>query len=143
MFLTGRIKEQYKLQNGKIVVPGPIEAALKLSPFISGAMVHGQGQPHNVALLVVDVDALNRFAEQEQLSFGSTAEMLSDQTILRLLMGEVRKHDPASPSYQRIHAVCLTDQVFDAENGMLTPTLKIRRRAVMKRHGDRIRQLYR
>jgi len=143
LFLTGRIKEQYKLQNGKIVVPGPIEAALKLSPFISGAMVHGQGQPHNVALLVVDVDALNRFAEQEQLSFGSTAEMLSDQTILRLLMGEVRKHDPASPSYQRIHAVCLTDQVFDAENGMLTPTLKIRRRAVMKRHGDRIRQLYR
>ncbi|MCZ7684714.1 MAG: AMP-binding protein [Sandaracinaceae bacterium] len=52
LYITGRIKEQYKLENGKYVVPAPLEELLKLSPFITSAFVHGANKPYNVALVV-------------------------------------------------------------------------------------------
>src|SRR5262249_17789624 len=50
LFITGRIKEQYKLENGKYVVPTPLEEQLKLSPLIANAMVYGDNKLYNVAL---------------------------------------------------------------------------------------------
>ena len=58
LYITGRIKELYKLNNGRYVAPAPLEEKLKLSPFIAHCMVYGAGQPYNVALIVADVPAL-------------------------------------------------------------------------------------
>jgi long-chain acyl-CoA synthetase len=62
LHITGRIKEQYKLANGKYVSPGPLEDKLKLSPLIAEVMIHGEGRVYNVALVVPDVAKLRRFA---------------------------------------------------------------------------------
>ena len=62
LYITGRIKEQYKLENGKYVVPTPLEEQLKLSPFIANVMVYGDNKPYNVALIVPDVEALKAWA---------------------------------------------------------------------------------
>ncbi|MEE8526808.1 MAG: long-chain fatty acid--CoA ligase, partial [Thermoanaerobaculia bacterium] len=62
LYITGRIKEQYKLENGKYVVPAPLEELLQLSPFISQAFIHGADKHYNVALLVPDRQALEKWA---------------------------------------------------------------------------------
>ena len=61
LYITGRIKELYKLKNGKYVAPAPLEEKLKLSPFIAHCMVYGADQPYNVALIVADVPALKAY----------------------------------------------------------------------------------
>ena len=52
LVVTGRVKELYKLQNGKYVAPAPLEEKLTLSPFIAQAMLHGADKPYNVAIIV-------------------------------------------------------------------------------------------
>ena len=56
--VTGRLKEQYKLENGKYIVPTPIEEAIGMSRFISQVVLFGSNKPHNVALLVPDFVAV-------------------------------------------------------------------------------------
>src|SRR6185503_7928382 len=64
LYITGRIKEQYKLETGKYVVPTPLEEDLKLSPYIANVMLHGANRPYNVALIVPDMEALGRWAKE-------------------------------------------------------------------------------
>ena len=63
--VTGRIKEQYKLENGKYVVPAPIESAIGMSRFVNQVVVCGANRPHNVALLEVGVAPGRRRAAAE------------------------------------------------------------------------------
>ena len=67
LYISGRIKEQYKLQNGKYVVPSPLEELLKLSPFVANIMIYGHNRPHNVVLVIPDMEVVNGWAEEQGL----------------------------------------------------------------------------
>ena len=56
--VTGRLKEQFKLENGKYVCPSPIEEAIGMSRFIMKVVIYGCNRPHNIALIVPDLVAL-------------------------------------------------------------------------------------
>ena len=71
LYITGRLKEQYKLENGKYVVPSPMEEQLKLSPYIANVMIYGANKPHNVALVVPDSEALRAWAEKQGITLGN------------------------------------------------------------------------
>ena len=62
LYITGRIKEQYKLENGKYVMPSPLEEELKLSPYLANVMIRGDGRPFNVALVTLDVARVREWA---------------------------------------------------------------------------------
>jgi long-chain acyl-CoA synthetase len=140
LFITGRIKELYKLANGKYVAPAPLEDALKLSPFILNAMVYGDNRQHNVALIVPDVAALTAFAEQNRVFVGP--EPLRSAAVLNLFAQEIEKCSASFHSYERIKAFAFAEEDFTQENGLLTPTFKLRRRNVMARYGAEIEKLY-
>ena len=70
LYITGRIKEQYKLANGKYVSPGVLEERLKLSPFITDLMIYGDGRTHNVALVVPDLAAVRAWATEARIALG-------------------------------------------------------------------------
>ena len=76
LYITGRIKEQYKLENGKYVVPSPLEEKLKLSPYILNAFVYGDNKPFNVALLVANVEAVREWATAQGIGDGDIAALL-------------------------------------------------------------------
>ena len=65
LYITGRTKELYKLENGKYVAPVPLEEQLTLSAFILQCVIFGADRPHNVALIVPDMGALPRVGEDE------------------------------------------------------------------------------
>ncbi|MEZ4255875.1 MAG: long-chain fatty acid--CoA ligase [Polyangiales bacterium] len=142
VFITGRIKEQYKLENGKYVAPVPLEEQLKLSPFITNVMVYGDNKPFNVALVVVDPEAVKQWATSEGVHGGDLEALLKDQKVRALIDTEIAKHSDQFKQFERVKNFALIGEDFTTENDMLTPSLKLKRRVVLDRYGDRLQGLY-
>jgi len=142
LYITGRIKEQYKLENGKYVAPAPLEEQLKLSPFIVNAMVYGDNRLYNVALLVPEMENLKGWAKEQGISYGSDDELLGSPRVKTHLMGEVDKYSVDWKGFERVKDICLTAEDFTTQNGLLTPSLKVKRRVVWQKYGPMIEALY-
>jgi len=142
LYITGRIKEQYKLENGKYVAPSPLEEHLKLSPFIANAMVYGSNRLYNVALLVPDMDSLKEWAKEQGISFDSDDKLLERPKVKELLMGEVNKYSAEWKGFEKVKDICLVAEDFTTQNGLLTPSLKLKRRVAWQKYGPMIEALY-
>ena len=141
LHITGRVKEQYKLLNGKYVVPTPLEEKLKLSPYISNVMVHGVNREFNVAVVIPDYEVLKGWAEERGLDT-DPASLAKNAEVRALIEGEVNKLSADFKGYEKVRKLYIGDEDFTTENGMLTPTLKLKRRVVQERYGDAIDSLY-
>lgn len=139
VFITGRLKELYKLETGKYVAPAALEERLKLSPMIANVMIYGANRPHNVALVVVDPTALKEWCSTS----GSPERVNDNPELSKAIMAELEKCGAEFKSYERPRKVLLTAEDFTTDNGMLTPSLKVKRAAVMKRYGQDLEALYR
>lgn len=142
LFIRGRIKEQYKLENGKYVVPSPIEEQLQLSGFISQVMVYGEQRPFNVAVVVPDFEYLEKWATENGLDTDDLDALLRDARVRELYKTEINRAQSGIKQYERVRNFVLDNEEFTPENGLLTPSLKIKRRAVMAKLGTEIDDLY-
>ncbi|MGD8858563.1 MAG: long-chain fatty acid--CoA ligase [Myxococcales bacterium] len=139
VWITGRVKELYKLNSGRYVAPAPLEEKLKLSPFISHCMIYGVGQPYNVALIVADLPSLESYFGRYDVP---AEQLLSEPETRRLIESEIMKYSRDFRTYELVRNFWLVSEPFTRENGMLTPTLKIRRRTVLKKYEARLQSLY-
>ena len=142
LFIRGRIKEQYKLENGKYVVPSPIEEQLQLSGFISQVMVYGEQRPFNVAVVVPDFEYLEQWAKENDLDTSDLDALLSDAEVRDLYEKEITRAQSSIKHYERVRDFVLEDEEFTPDNGMLTPSLKIKRRAIIEKLGGDIDGMY-
>ena len=142
LYITGRIKEQYKLENGKYVAPAPLEEQLKLSPYISNVMVYGDNKLFNVALVVVDMESLKKWAEGQGLGSESPEALLKNSRVNELVMGEIEKYSAEFKGFEKIKKISLTAEDFTTQNDMITPSLKVKRRVVWAKYGPQIEALY-
>ena len=143
LFITGRVKEQYKLENGKYVVPTPLEEALKLSAYVLNAMVYGENRPFNVAIVVADLPAVRRWAEDRRIEIPAEPDaLLEDERIRALFEGEVEQRSGAFRGFEAIHRFALVPTDFTTENGLLTPSMKLKRAAVIDVYRHLIDELY-
>lgn len=141
--ITGRIKEQYKLENGKYVIPAALEEQLKLSPYIANAFVYGDNRPYNVALIVVNAAAVKKWADDQQLAVPAPADaMLADDRVRALFGAEIAKQAAAFKGFETIRNFELLSDDFTTDNGLLTPKLSLRRRNVIERYKEVIERLY-
>jgi long-chain acyl-CoA synthetase len=141
LFITGRLKEQYKLQNGKYVVPALLEERLEMSPLIASVLVHGDGRPHNVALVVPAREPLQRWADGEGLASLGWAELLRHPRTQQVVAAEIERLSDRAKGYERIAAFALIGEDFSEHNGMRTPSLKLKRRHVLARWGSELERL--
>ncbi len=139
LYITGRIKEQYKLETGKYVVPSPLEEELKLSPYIANVMVYGANKPFNVALIVPDAEAVGRWVRENGVGAN---DVTNDERVRELIANEVKKHSGSFKGYERPQKFVLVSEDFTTDNGMLTPTLKLKRRSVLARYEKQLEALY-
>jgi len=137
--VTGRLKEQYKLENGKYVVPTPIEEAIAMSRFIAQVVVCGANRPHNVALVVPDWvairAALNIAEDVDEES------LVNDKEVRGLIDEEMRVCSYKLKKYEMPHNWAFVAP-FTAANNMLTPKMSIRRKIVIKSYEDIVGQMY-
>jgi long-chain acyl-CoA synthetase len=141
LHITGRVKEQYKLLNGKYVVPTPLEEKIKLSPYISNAMVYGMNREFNVAVVIPDFEVLKGWAAEKGLDLDPASLAQSDE-VQALIEEEVNRFSAEFKGYEKARKIFIGDEDFTTENGMLTPTLKLKRRVVVERYKDVIESLY-
>jgi long-chain acyl-CoA synthetase len=138
LYITGRIKELYKLNNGRYVAPAPLEERLRLSPYIAYSMVYGAGQPYNVALIVADVPALQSYLGRR----AEAAELIADPRTRRLFEEEITKYSRDFRTFELVRNFWLVTEPFTRDNGMLSPAMKLLRRNVLHRYEARLKSLY-
>eukprot|EP00581_Thalassiosira_minuscula_P008068 CAMPEP_0183703644 /NCGR_PEP_ID=MMETSP0737-20130205/1321_1 /TAXON_ID=385413 /ORGANISM="Thalassiosira miniscula, Strain CCMP1093" /LENGTH=699 /DNA_ID=CAMNT_0025930441 /DNA_START=117 /DNA_END=2216 /DNA_ORIENTATION=+ len=138
--VTGRLKEQYKLENGKYVCPTPIEEAIGMSRFISQVVVTGANRPYNVALVVPDWMAIR---SELNLSEDDVAEeeLVNDTRVKGLISAEIKLNCYSIKKFE-VPMAYLIVAPFTAANNMVTPKMSIRRHVVVKTYEDMISDLY-
>jgi long-chain acyl-CoA synthetase len=140
LFISGRIKEQYKLENGKYVMPSVLEEVLKLSPYIANIMLYGDGRPFNIALVVPSPPAVSGWAKEQ--GFELADDLTADPRVRTLIAGELERLAIDFRGFERPRDFLLLKEDFTTDNGLLTPTLKLKRREVVARLGAQIDALY-
>jgi long-chain acyl-CoA synthetase len=142
LWITGRIKEQFKLENGKFVFPGALEEEIKLLPLVEHVMIHGLNRPYTVALVVPDFEVLAKQAHARGWST-EPERLVQNPEVQRLYEREITKHlQKKFGGYEIPKRILLLSEPFTTENGILTPTLKLKRRKVLDRYQDAVEQLY-
>ena len=142
LFITGRIKEQYKLENGKYVVPVPIEEAIKLSPWVLNVMVHGANRPYNVAIIVPDLEKLKAWATEKGIPTDPLPALLQHPDVVAFYRDEIGKHTHEIKGYERVRNFALVAEDFTIDNDLLTPKMSLKRRNVVNRYESTINSLY-
>lgn len=140
--ITGRVKEQYKLENGKYVVPSPLEELLKLSGYIDQVFLYGFNKLYNVVLVVPDEAALKDWAKNNGVAGSTLAEINKDPRTHALIGEELKKFGTEFKGYERPKKWALLDEGFTIENDMMTPKMSIKRNNVTKRYQSLIDSLY-
>ncbi len=142
LFITGRIKEQYKLENGKYVFPAAIEEEIKLLPWVENAMVYGDGRPYNVCMIVPDFTVLGKYARENRLP-EIPAQLVAHTAVREMIAGEITAFLKGKfGGYEIPKKFVLLQEDFSLEAGTLTQTMKLKRRSVLERYQDRLQALY-
>ena len=141
LYITGRVKEQYKLENGKYVAPAPLEESLKLSAYIDQVMLYGFNRPHNVAVIVAAMPAVEKFAEEKGIS-GRGESLLGDPLVRELFQKQLEHYGKDFKSFERPQNFALLSEEWCIDNGLLTPTLKLKREVVEDQFRSQIENLY-
>jgi long-chain acyl-CoA synthetase len=139
--ITGRIKEIIVLSNGEKVPPNDMEAAILADPLFEQVMVVGEGKAYLGLLAVVNRERWVAAMRERNLPAEWPESLHSSQTKAYALQ-RVTQQLHAFPSYARIRKIALLDDPWTADNGMLTPTLKIKRARVLERHMKEYAGLY-
>lgn len=142
LFITGRIKEQYKLLNGKYVAPVPIEEQYKLSPLVNQVMVYGFNRQHNVALVVPDKENLLVWATKAKYDTSDYGALLKLPKVAERILKDLEDFGKSIKNYEKVRRCALIEEEFGTDNGLLTPTLKLKRRNVLAKYQGEIDKLY-
>ncbi len=140
--ITGRFKEQYKLENGKYVVPTPLEETLRLSGFIDQVFLYGDNKLFNVCLVVVDEAACAAWCTENGESCATMAEMSKNSKLHALIGKELETLAKDFKGYERPKKWAILDEGFTTDNDMLTPKMSVKRRNVVAKYQSVIDGLY-
>jgi len=142
LWITGRIKEQYKLENGKYVFPASLEEDICLNHYVQNAVISGANKPYNICMISPEPAALIEYAEKNNLPTDIKAltdrEDIQNMITKEILDALKEKYG----SYEIPRKFLFLSEPFTLENGMLTQTMKLKRRNITEKYNDQIEALY-
>jgi long-chain acyl-CoA synthetase len=139
--ITGRLKEIIVMSNGEKVPPADMEEAILRDNLFDQVMVHGEGHPTLVVLAVVNPEKWQALAQQVGVR-ADMPESLHDSRVEQQVLQRIAELIKEFPGYAKVRRVLLLTEPWSIENGMLTPTLKLKRASVVVRFAKEIEQLY-
>lgn len=141
IYITGRLKEIIVLANGEKVPPADMEMAIALDPLFEQVMVLGDSRPYLSVILVLNADQWKALANTLKLDPADAAalkcEALEQELLKRLAMQLVE-----FPGYAQVRRAACTLDPWTVDNGLITPTMKLKRDRIMARYADEIAALY-
>lgn len=128
--------------NGEIIYPSEVENKLKVSPYIQEAITFGKDKPFMTAMLNIDMVSVGRFADRHQLIYTGFSDLSRSPEVIELITSEVKRLMKELPTYARVKKFILLHKQFNANDGELTRTLKMRRKFVKEKYKALIEQMY-
>jgi len=141
-YITDRIKDLFKLSNGKYVAPLQVESLLKQSPLVSQVVAVGSGRKQVGALVVPDWETLKAVLEEKGISPEGTREELCERReIVKVVQNEAVALTRELNDYERVKRVYLLPREFSIDKGEMTPTLKIKRGVIDEKYEEAIDEI--
>lgn len=140
--ITDRKKDIIVTSGGKNIAPQNIESLLQESPYIHLAMVHGDGRKFLSALLTLQWEAVESFAKGAAIAFSSRADLSDHPKVKELLQKEIDRCNERVSSFETIKKFAVLADNFSIETGELTPTLKVKRRAITEKYRNILDRFY-
>ncbi|MBP6003676.1 MAG: long-chain fatty acid--CoA ligase [Pyrinomonadaceae bacterium] len=141
-YITDRIKDLFKLSNGKYIAPLQVESLLKQSPLVSQPVVVGSGRKQVGALIVPDWDTLKEEMRADgHPATGSREELCEDPQFIKRVQRDAIELTRELSDYERIKRVYLLPREFSIDKGEMTPTLKIKRSVIDEKYGEAIDEI--
>jgi long-chain acyl-CoA synthetase len=140
--VTDRKKELIKTSGGKFIAPQPIESSLKLNPLVGTAVVIGDKRKFACALISPNFVLLEDWARTNSVAFSSRAQLVTNAKVQTLYDQIIVEINEKLARFESLKRVLLVPDEFTADNGALTPTLKLRRRVIEERYRPQIDDLY-
>lgn len=140
--ITDRLKNIIVTAGGKNVAPQPMENAVVMSPFVGQAVIIGDRRPFPSVLVVPEWENLLPWAAAQGITETDHAALARDPRVVALMEKEALGGLDEFAKYERPKKVAVLSEEFTIESGMLTPTLKVKRKLVEKHYADVIAQLY-
>jgi len=140
--ITDRMKDIIITAGGKNVTPSEIENELKFSPYITDAVIIGDKRPYLTALIMIDQDNVEKFAQDHDVPFSNYASLTRAQQVVDLIQREVDQVNARFARVEQIKAFRLLETQLGAEDEELTPTMKLKRRFVQQKYAPLIEAMY-
>ncbi len=140
--ITDRKKEIFKLSGGKYVAPQLVENQFKESEFIEQIMVVGENEKFTAALIVPDYVFLHNWCSIHKVSYRDNDDLITKQKILDRFQVEVDKHNKELDHVAQIKVFKLVPEQWTPDNGMLSPTQKLKRKVVSKNYSKILEEIY-
>jgi long-chain acyl-CoA synthetase len=142
LFITGRIKEQFKLENGKFVFPVTMQEEIQVLSSVEQSMIYGLNKPYTVCIVFPDFNVVTKYAEANNLPTDPVA-MVKNKQICDYITNEITSSLKGKfGSYEIPKKFLFLSEGFTLQNGLLTQTFKLKRREVYKRFEKEIEALY-
>jgi long-chain acyl-CoA synthetase len=142
LYITGRIKDQFKLENGKFVFPASMEEDICLNPYVQNALVYGENRAFTICLVVPHFGAVIDYAEKNHLPKDKNMLMEREEIISMISNGITEQLKKKYGGYEIPKKFVFLKDDFTLQNGLLTQTMKLKRRMVVEKYKDQIEAQY-
>jgi long-chain acyl-CoA synthetase len=142
LLVTDRKKDLIKTSGGKFIAPQPIENCLKLHALVGTAVVLGDRRKFPSVIIAPHFPALEEWARQNQITGATREELVASPKVQALYEGIVGQVNAGLGRHEMLKKVLLVPHEFSADDGSLTPTMKVRRRIIEERYSRQIAEMY-
>jgi len=140
IYITGRIKEIIVLSNGEKVPPSDIELAIGNDPIFEQVIVIGEAKPFLTAIITIEENNWEAFATEQSVSVDISS--LNDEKIKTIFLERINNQLTAFPGYAKILRAHIVIKPWEIEDGLITPTLKLKRSKIYEKYANEIIELY-
>ncbi len=142
LMITDRKKHLFKTSSGKYIAPTPIENLFLTSKYIDQFVLIGDRRMYLSALIVPDFEAIQEYADSNKIKYGKLEELVRTREIYDLIEKDMSDVQKKLANYERVRKFKLLDKPLSLENGEITPSMKVRRKAVEERYQHLIEEMY-
>ena len=140
--ITGRMKNLFKTSLGKYINPDIIEMKFTESNFFENIVVFGENEKYAAALIIPDFDFIKSWCKKHEISYSNDHDMLNNQDVKTRLANEIKRINSFFGDTEKIKRYCFIEDSWTVANGILTPTLKVKRSVVKEKYSNLINKLF-
>jgi long-chain acyl-CoA synthetase len=140
--ITDRKKEMFKTSGGKYIAPQPMENKFKESRFIEQIIIIGENQKHPAALVVPAFAFIKDWASRKGITLGSNADIATNPEVIKRIGEEIDTYNQTFGHWEQVKKFKLLPEEFTVDGGQLTPTLKLKRKVIMKQYQQWVDEIY-